>query len=486
MRGAQTSRRELLCWSALALGTRPWRSLGHAAPASPGSPASNGDEAEKRVRWIMAAPREPALQRGARELAAGLDSGLLLGAVLVAAARDLRTDLPAFNHSALSVSAIDQLGTPAPEAERRRNALWCLDYFKEVQEAEAASGDWRQQPVAAAALPSGAAARAALVQALERWDREAADAALAGWVRSAPLDEVYTLVFEYGLRCSGNLGHKGIYAALSRRALPLAGGRFAEDVLRSVVSSFFLGGRTERAAPFERSRELVGEQGIVPRARRPESDAGPARELLAALRTSAPGELPDDAARLLADGAAQAVLWDAVVAAAAEVAVADPSTAALHALTSTNSLRHIGLCAPSPRVAQLALLQAAAWAAGFRTNLDAGEASVRLDAVEPGPAQADLVFAAQPGFARAAGALALGAQDHVAFIARAARVARRSSDDVHEFKLSAAALEEARRASPWARPFACAALAMHLPAEGRPDGARLQRIDTALAVAAAR
>jgi hypothetical protein len=106
--------------------------------------------------------------------------------------------------------------------------------------------------------------------------------------------------------------------------------------------------------------------------------------------------------------------------------------------------------------------------------------------VEPVEVEADEVFPEQPGFARAAGALALGAHDHGAFLARATRVARRSSDDVHEFKLSAAALEEARSASPWARPFVCAALAMHLPAEGRPDGVRLQRIDTALAVAAVR
>lgn len=481
---AGTSRRELLAWSALALGTRGWRawpgSAGRARVAGAGA-----DEAEERVRWIMAVPREPALQRGARELAGGLDPGLLLGAVLVAAARDVRTDRPGFNHSALSVSAIDQLGTPAPAGERQRNALWCLDYFKEVQAAEAASGDWRQQPLAAGALPSGPAARAALVAALERWDREAADVAVAGWVRSAPLDEVYALVFEYGLRCSGNLGHKGIYAALARRALPLAGGRFAEDVLRSVVSSFFLDGRTERAAPFERSRELVGE-GLAPRAPRPASDGGPARELLAALRTSAPGELPDVAAGLLAGGAAPAALWDAIAAGAAEVAVADPGTAALHALTSTNSLHHIGLCAPSPRVAQLAVLQGAVWVAQFRAGLDAQEAAVRLDAVEPAPAEADEVFAQAPGFARAQGALALGARDCEAFLARAARGARRSSDDVHEFKLSAAALEEARRASPWARPLLCAALAMHLPAEGRPDGVRLQRIDTALAVAALR
>lgn len=477
---AGTSRREVLAWSALLLGTRGWSAVSR-APRAP----CRADEAEERVRWVMATPREAALLRGARELEAGLDPGLLLGAVLVAAARDIRTDRPSFNHSALSVSAIDQLGAPASGVERRRNALWCLDYFKEVQEAEAASDDWRMAPVEASSLPAGPAARAALVEALERWDRAAADAALAGWVRSAPLDLVYALVFEYGLRCVGNIGHKAIYAALSRRALPLAGERFAEDVLRSVVSSFFLGGPTQRAAPFEKSRELVG-AGIAAGVRRAGSDDGPGRELLGALRRSAPDEMPAVVARLLADGAAPEGLWHAVVTAAAEVVVAEPGVGALHALTSANALHHIALHAPSQRVAQLALLQSAAWVAWFRADLDARATALRIDALEPAPAAPDALFGEQAGLPKASAALWLGAREPEAFLARAQRAARTRSDDVHEFKLAAAALEEARASSPQARPFVCAALAMHLPSEGRTDGVRLQRIDSALAVAALR
>lgn len=493
---ARIDRRQILALPAILFASRMWKPVTRAR-ARPDEPSArsnadeprarpSADEIEEIVRWVVTTPRDPALKRGARELHDGLDPARLLGAILVASARDIRTDLPVFNHAALSVSAIDQLTASTSAAERQHAVLWCLDYFKESQETEARTDDWRMAPVEMAKLPTGAKARAALVDALERWDREAADVAITGWVRSAPLDEVYALVWEYGLRCVANIGHKGIYAALSRRALPIAGERFAEDVLRSVVSSFFLDGRTSRAAPFERSRKLVT-TAIVARAQRPASEVGPARELLAAIRQSTPEELPSVVAKLIADGAAPSGLWDAVVAAACEVTVASPGAASLHAFTSTNSLHYIALHAPSERVAQLALLQSAAWAAQFRAGLHEEEAAMRIDGVEATRSTMDALFLDDPESAsRVSGALWLGAHESDAFLERAHRVARTKSDDVHEFKLAAAALEEARVVSAWVRPFVCAALAVHLPAQDRMDGVKLQRIGDAIAVASAR
>ncbi len=439
---------------------------------------------DELVRWIVTTPREPALRRGARELCDGLDASDLLGALFVASAREVRTDLPIFNHAALSVSAIDQLTETADAGVRQRNALWCLDYFKEVQEAEAQRDDWRMTPVEAVKVPSGTAARAALVDALERWDRDAADVAIAGFVRSAPLNEVYALIWEYGLRCVANLGHKGIYAVLSRRALPLAGERHAEDVLRSVVTSFFTGGRSAKSAPFERSRALVA-QAIVPAVQRA-ADAGASRELLAALRQHEPDEMPAIVAKLIAEGTAPSVLWDAIVAAACEVSVADPGIATLHALTSVNSLHHIGLHAPSQRIAQLALLQAAAWVAQFRLGLPERAAAIRVDAIEGRESELDRVLCDEPSLERVRGAIWLGAHRCDAFVERARHLGRTLCDDVHEYKLTAATLEEARLSSGWVRPLLCATTVLQLPSQCRPESARLRRIADAAAVAKAR
>jgi hypothetical protein len=168
----RADRRELLVWSAAAAGLEL---------ASRRVPRGRADEIDELVRWIVTMPREPALKRGARELAAGLAPERLLGALQVAAARELRTDRPRFNHDALVVSSVDQLSAGAALVERRSLALWCLDHFKESQDLEAQSEDWKMAPIGARELPRGAAARAALIDAFERWDAAAADVAIAGW-----------------------------------------------------------------------------------------------------------------------------------------------------------------------------------------------------------------------------------------------------------------------------------------------------------------
>jgi hypothetical protein len=471
----RASRREFLGWSAALASSAAFPSGATARPR----------DVESIVRWVVTTPRDPALRRAARELHAGLDPSALLGAILVAAARDIAPDRPSFNHAALVVSSIDQLSVASPSSERHRDVLWCLDNFKETQENEAQSDDWRMPPVESAKLPEGARARAALVDALERWDPEAANVAAAGFVRSAPLDEVYSLVWEYGLRCVASIGHKGIYAALSRRALPLAGESFAEDVVRSVVSAFVPAGGGRKADAFERSREIV-DHGIVARSPREASDPGPGRELLAAIRQTSPDELPAVVARLVGEGAATSSLWDAVVAAAAEISVADPTVAPLHASTSVNSLHHIARHAPSERIALLALLQAAAWMAQFRTGLHGEAAAFRIDTVEGAPATFDEILAADSrGTPTVRGALWLSARDPEGFLESAHRLALGKADDVHEFKLAAAALEEARIAGAWVRPYVCAALALHLPAPAREDSIRVQRLRDAMEIASA-
>jgi hypothetical protein len=462
-------RREVLAWAAACALVGPRRT----APR---------EEVEELLGWIVGASRDEALRRAARELRAGLDPSRLLGALLVAAAREIRTDVPQFNHSALSVSAIDQLTDGAPPDARRRDVLWCLDHFKEAQQRDARAADWRMASIATARLPEGERARRALVDALEAWDREAADVALTGWIRSRSLAEVGELVWEYGVRCQANAGHKAIYAALGWRALPLAGNAHAEDVLRSIVSSFFLHGRGEAAAAFEASRVLE-RTAIARRPVHPErsaTDFGPGRALLAALRDEAV-DLPAVTAELLADGAPPATLWDAVLSGAAEIAVASPGIGPLHAVTSVNALHWVARHAPSERLARLALLQAPAWLARFRGQLDQGERALRIEALEPVPATPASVLVDGPrGLAEARAALALGRDDLDGYLACALSATRAKADEVHQIKLAAAVLEEMRLAAEWVRPHLCAALAMHAPSKERADDDRMRRISEAV------
>ncbi len=124
-----SSRRELLALGAAgatcALGASAW------AWPSPGRAHFAGSQGELDVlaRWIAVTPRDRVLARALRELRAGLTTERLLAALYVAAAREICPTIARFNHAALVVSSIDQLGQGVPEEQRRTPALWCLDSF---------------------------------------------------------------------------------------------------------------------------------------------------------------------------------------------------------------------------------------------------------------------------------------------------------------------------------------------------------------------
>ncbi len=433
---------------------------------------------DELLHWIAVTPRDEALRRAARELAHGLDPALLLAALLVSAAREFPSDRAQFNHAALGVSAMLQLSLEARDDERVDLALWKFDHFKEDQARYADDASWRFAKIEDSKLPAPQNAKAALVDALEKWDAPAADVALVALLRSTSIAETYALVWEYGLRCRGNIGHKAIYAALSYRALALAQ-RCAEDVLRSVVRSFFIGGKSDDAAPFEESRAIVA-RGIDRKRELAADDLGPTRELLGEIRTAKPTELPSIAAKLASSGARANSLFDAARIAAAEIGVADPSIAPLHALTSLNSLAWIAANSGSKRVADLALLQAPAWMAGFRSAL----ASKTADGLEFRIESLREAKSSDADDPRSLAIRALAAASDREKISElrveVAERARRFGTEIHQYKHAAAALEEAELAGDFARPFVLATLASH-EAPKQTDDERWSRIREAKA-----
>lgn len=406
------------------------------------------------MRWILVTPREQAVARAAREIRAGLSPVELLGAVFVAAVREISPSISRFNHSALCVSSIDQLTSSVPEHERLAPALWCLDSFKAAQTVDARDGDWKLGAVDEARVPAPEKARAALVEALERWDPDAADPAVVGFVRSVPLDDAFELLWEYGTRCQANIGHKAIYAAMAHRALALSGPRFAEDALRSLVASFFIDGRGPNAEPFEESRALV-DHGLVLRAGA--FDAGLARETHKELARATPKAAQDAVAAAVRAGGDASSIWDGLVAIASEIVVARPSIGPLHAMTSLNALHYIQRAARTERVRTLALLQAAAWMSRFRERARDEQTGAEIPRIEPSTADRAIVG------------------EDLALV-------RRRADDVHEFKFAAATAEEIALAGSYGRGYALAALPVHLPPPDRPTSEALARIREAVAI----
>src|SRR5262249_45348519 len=86
-----------------------------------------------------------------------------------------------------------------------------------------------------AKLPSPADARKRFIEAMDSWDIDGADLAVASLARCAGATEVYELLWRYGARDFRDIGHKAIYVANSFRTLQAIGWRHAEPVLRSLA-----------------------------------------------------------------------------------------------------------------------------------------------------------------------------------------------------------------------------------------------------------
>src|SRR5207302_2819268 len=96
-------------------------------------------------------------------------------------------------------------------------------------------GDWFMSAVDDAKLPPDAQSKQRFIEAMDSWDEEGADRAIAALVRRAGADEVIELFWRYGARDFRDIGHKAIYAANSWRTLQAIGWRHAEPVMRSLA-----------------------------------------------------------------------------------------------------------------------------------------------------------------------------------------------------------------------------------------------------------
>ena len=440
------------------------------------------------ARWIVATPRERALARAVHELGAGLSEPDLLGGCLLAAAREVRPDVARFNHAALVVTSVGALTADLPREQRLPSLLWLVDSFKVEQERETGD-DWHLAAAPTVRAPSATAARAELVRAFDAWDPPAADAALVAFVRAAPIAEVLALVQEYGLRTRSNAGHKAIYAMVVRRALPFVGERWAEDLLRSCVASFFIHGRTEDVPIFDASRELVA-RSLCAEGDARVADADVRREVLAMLRSRAPEDVPAAIAALVRAGAATGAIWDAYAMIAVEAAIIEPGTGPLHSVTSTTAVHHIAAHAADARLADLALLQAGVWLARARANATGAlhvESLEPLPPGEPSPGANDCLARVigpyeegRPSAARRAVGVAADELAAAELAGAAREVVCAKADDVHEFKLTAAVLEELSRVGPEARRALLAALAVYVPDPRRASGDERTRIAEAI------
>ncbi|HEY1190001.1 MAG TPA: hypothetical protein VGE74_20290, partial [Gemmata sp.] len=209
-----------------------------AEDAKPNAPLVQlAPDIEPLVRLFEDTERDKLLEEVGARIKKGLSYREVLAGLLLAGVRNVqpRPSVGFKFHAVLVVNAAHQAALAGPDNERWLPLFWALDNFKSAQATNRRESGWRMKPVDETRVPPAAKARAAFVGAMDAWDVDAADAAVAGLVRTATPGELFDLFARYGSRDFRDIGHKIIYVCNAFRALDVIGWPHAEPVLRSLA-----------------------------------------------------------------------------------------------------------------------------------------------------------------------------------------------------------------------------------------------------------
>lgn len=379
----QTSRRTFLRTAAatgLASGLidSPWmRTLRHvrADEAAPQPAAVQlRPEIEPLVKLLEDAPRERALQEVAGRIRAGVNYQDLLAALLLAGVRNIqpRPSVGFKFHAVLVVNSAHLASLASPDEHRWLPILWAVEEFKRSQEQDTREGNWTMSALDESLVPEPDKAFDAFTSAMDNWDPEAVDPAIAGLTRARGANDLFEIFCRYGARDFRDIGHKAIYVANSWRTLQTIGWQHAEPVLRSLAYALTHYGDSNPAKsdeeadrPWRRNQSLVGQ--IRPGWQRGRIDDGATRELLAGMRDGDHQSSCDAAIAQLNGGVDPQSIWDAVHTSAGELLMNLPGIVALHAVTTANALRFAYVTSGNDETRRLMLLQAAAFVPMFHS-----------------------------------------------------------------------------------------------------------------------
>jgi hypothetical protein len=383
----------------------------------------------------------------------------------------------------------------SPDTDRWLPLFWALDQFKSSQAANLREGNWVLGPVDEAAVPSADKAKAAFIEAMDRWDESAADTAAAGLARTAGMDELFELFARYGARDFRDIGHKAIYVANSFRCLGVIGWQHAEPVLRSLAYALLdRSGDDENPSkadlpadrPFRANQELIAKIPNGWTGGKPLPQA--TTDLLTTLRSGSSDDASQLVVKLLNDGVAPQSIFDGLFNGAGELLMQAPGIVSLHAMTFTNAVHYAWQRVQSDETRRLLLLQNAAFLPLFRGNHK--DSGMHLDTLEPLPTEAKEdgavteIFAGMATDRMTAARKTLGylrdAGSPVAFANAARRLIFLKGRDSHDYKFSSAVFEDYQSLSPDWRNHLLAASVYHLRGSGDPDSKAAKRAQAAL------
>jgi hypothetical protein len=454
-------------------------------------------EIEPLVRLLEDTPRERVLEEVAARIRAGLSYREILGALLLAGVRDIQPRPVGFKfHAVLVVNSAHLASLASPDSDRWLPIFWAIDQFKSSQAADIKEGGWKMAPVDESAVPPSHLAKQAFINAMDHWDESAADAAVAGLARMAGEDELFEIFALYGARDFRDIGHKAIYVANSFRCLDVIGWQHAEPVLRSLAYALLeRSGATDNPAssdfaadrPFRQNRETAKQirDGWLDGKANPEA----ATDLLQALRTGSASDTSELTAKLLNAGVSPQSIFEALFNGAGELLMQAPGIIAVHAMTFTNAAHYAWRRVRSAAPRRMLLLQNAAFLPLYRgSHADTG---LHIDTLEPlapdakgDEAVAEIFSDISKDRLMASRKILAYLKDHpnpASFAGAARRLIFLKGNNAHDYKFSAAVLEDYERLSPPWRDRLLAASAFYFRGSGESDNDLVKRTRAALA-----
>lgn len=429
-------------------------------------------EIEPLVQLLEETPRQKLLEEVGDRIKKGLSYREVLAALLLAGVRNIqpRPNVGFKFHAVLVVNSAHLASLNSPDEHRWLPIFWALDNFKSSQAQNLKESGWRMKPVDEAKVPPARKARQAFVEAMENWDVEAADSAVAAVARTCSMNEAFEPFARLGCRDFRDIGHKAIYVANSFRTLQCIGWQYAEPVLRSLAYAL-LKHEGDNPAKRDGAPDVPGRLNAKRLREIPDNwfegkvDKGATEALLATLRTGSDNEACEQVVALLRKGAGPQSIWDALLLGAGELLMRQPGIVGLHTLTTANALRYAFDACGDDATRRLAMLQCAAFLPLFRqAEKERGAMSdARVDKLAPivpeGESLTPSQVFAEVGRDRAAAAgKALGylegTRDAKGLIDAARVLIFLKGADSHDYKFSSAVLEDYFNVSPgWRNRF---------------------------------
>jgi len=437
-------------------------------------------EIEPLVRFLEETPRECIVEEAVGRIRSGRSYRDLLAALILAGVRNVqpRPSVGFKFHAVLVVNSVHLTSISSPSSDRWLPILWAVDNFKRSQQRDVWQGDWTMGPVREDQVPPAHRARQAFAHAMETWDVEAADAAVAGLARTAGAHEVFELFARYAARDWRSVGHKAIFLANGWRTLQAIGWHHAEPVLRSLAYALLnhhgepnpAENDLEADRPWRQNRERAYELRSDWMTGTTNGEA--TAELLETFRTGSPEEASRHVVELVNGGIGPQSVWDAIFAGSAELMFRQAGIPSVHAVTTSNAIHFLFDTAADDALRRRLMLQAASFLPLFRRFMfDRGQVEEvpidELEAVPAGDSAAEIVSGKdRTAAARKVLGFATDAARAKALIAEVRRQTFLKGRDAHHYKFSAAILEDYAHVSPGWRERLLAASLFYVPSGG--------------------